>query len=425
MMSSFAAEFREGVDINLGVGYVNENTIPTAAIQEALAQVLSHPRRYKSPLNYGGPQGSPTLIESIRRYYTSRGIGGLTAEELSRREIIIGPNGATSLLEGLAHVLPPGIVITSDPMYYIYCDFLERKGFRIVAVPERLDGLHAEDVAACVEGLGAEAASISFVYVVTVNNPSATIINNRERTALVRLVTELSRSFGRRIPLVLDKAYEDLIHDPSVEKPRSGLLDDEDGVVLEIGTLSKIIAPSLRIGYLIARDSPLVRAMIQRTSDAGFSGPLINQEIASWLLDNALDRQLDDVTRGYRDKALKVRGWLDSRLGDAMLECRGGQASFYYYLTLDGVRTDESSAFFRYLARTTGEDALDGPPKSRLPRVAYIPGQFCVHPKGRMVEQGMRQLRFSYGYEEAGRLSDAVGYMAEAVRYARRCGGTV
>ena len=37
-----------------------------------------------------------------------------------------------------------------------------------------------------------------------------------------------------------------------------------------------------------------------------------------------------------------------------------------------------------------------------------------------MVEQGTRQLRFSYGYEELGRLQEAVGYMAEAVSYARR-----
>ena len=279
--------------------------------------------------------------------------------------------------------------------------------------------MQADAVRQALAGMGAERSRLSFFYVVTVNNPSAVILSNRERMALVRLAAEVSREQGRTIPLVLDRAYEDLIHDPAAEQPLSGFSADQDGVVYEIGTLSKIVAPGLRIGYMVGRDGPFLQAMIQRSSDVGFSAPLINQEIASWLLDNAIDAQLEAVRRGYREKALAVRRWFDASLGAAVKECRGGQASFYYYLTLDGIRTDEESPFFRCLARCTGDEAVDGPSEGRLPRVAYIPGAFCVHPRGRMVEQGRRQLRFSYGYEELGRLEQAVGCMAEAVSYAR------
>ncbi len=433
MMASFAADFRDGVDINLGVGYVNEKTIPRDLIEQALHEVIANPQRHRAALNYGGPKGSQNLITSIKDFLIKHRIGNLTEQVLSRNEIIIGPSGATSLLESIAHILgphkagtlgprkagtqPKGLVIMSDPIYYIYSNFLERMGFEIVAVPEGREGIDIELLEKKLDQLGDNKKNISFLYIVTVSNPTCTILSSSCQRQLIDITSRLSNDLGRKVPLFLDKAYENLIHDPDVPERRSALLYDELGVVYEIYTLSKILAPALRIGYMLGPASSFTKAMIQRTSDVGFSAPLICQEIASQILDHHVAGQIEKVKQGYHEKAIQTKRWIDEYLGDSITECRGGQAGFYYYLTFGDIETDEDSGFFKFLTRTTGRAEIDGPAEEKRPRILYIPGQYCVHKRGSLTEIGKRQLRLSYGFEELDNIHKAVQLMQEAVIY--------
>ena len=418
IMAAFAAEFRDGVDINLGAGYVNERTIPRDLIEEALHEVLADPVKYRVALNYGGPTGSPNLIDSIRRFHVEHHVGGLTDDVFRRNEIIVGPNGATSLLEGVAQVISPGIVITCDPIYYIYCNYLERNGFELCAVPEDENGLDTDRLEYKIRELGDRKQDIRCFYVVTVSNPTSSILTNERKRKLVEIATRLSHDLGRKVPLIFDKAYEDLIHDPAVEKPESGLLHDELGIVYEIGTLSKILAPALRIGYMIGPGGPFLDTMVQKTSDAGFSAPLVTQEMASYLLDHHVDGQIEKVKTGYRHKAAMTRQWIDANLADVLADCRGGSAGFYFYLTFRDIETHEDSAFFKFLSRTTGREDVDGPAGAKKPKVVYIPGEFCVHSHGELVDIGRRQLRLSYGFEDLPRIQQAIELIKEAATYA-------
>ena len=419
MMTDFAVGFRDGYDINLGVGYVNENTIPRQQIQIACEAVLANPKKYRAALNYGGAQGSPNLIASIRKFHVDNRIGGIKKDTFNTRDIVIGANGATSLLESVTHLLPAGIVFTADPMYYIYCNDLGRKGFTLVAIPEDSEGLQTDLLRAKLDTLRSGKESIQFFYVVTVNNPSCTILSNRRKREIVEIVTQLSYEVGRKIPLFFDNAYRDLVHDNTVEPLESALCYDELGIVSEIGTLSKILAPGLRIGYLIGPKGAFLNSIIQRTSDIGFSAPLINQEIASYLLDNGIEAQIEKVNKGYRQKAKQVKTWITELLGDDMQECRGGSAGFYYYLTLANITTDSKSDFFKFLTRTTGHEEIDGPIRNPNPKVIYIPGEHCVHPSGEMVDIGKRQFRISYGFEELPQIHAALKHMKSAIDYSK------
>jgi DNA-binding transcriptional MocR family regulator len=418
LMAEFAANFRDGVDINVGVGYVNEHTIPVDAFTRSLAAVTAAPERYKKPFNYGSPLGSANLVASLRHFLATHHAGGLDEATLHRLRLIIGACGATSILAALAQVLPPGIVVTADPMYYIYTESLLRKGFDVLPIPEDNEGPSLTALERKITALGDRARELSFFYFVTVNNPSGTMLSNRRRRALLDCAARLSMEQNRRIPIFYDLAYELLLHDPAAPAFESVLPADELGIAHEIGTLSKVFAPGLRIGYLLGPDGPFMNAVVEATNDTGFSAPPFVQEMASYLLDHDATAQLARVNAAYREKAVAVRAAIDRELGDALAECRGGSAGFYYYLTFRDVETCPGSAFFRYLTRSTGDHTIDGPADSPHPVVIYIPGSYCVHPHGERVALGRRQLRLSYGYEETPRIIEAIAHMRAAIEYA-------
>jgi DNA-binding transcriptional MocR family regulator len=420
MMADFDADFRDDLDINLGVGYVNEKTIPTEFIEQAMHNVIAGPQKYRQAFNYGGPKGSQNLIDSIKTFILKNKIAQLTEDVLNKNEVIIGPSGATSLLEALAQILPKGLVITSDPVYYIYSDFLLRAGFEIVAVPEDHEGIRTDLLQETLDSLGNQKNNISFIYLVTINNPTCTILSDARRKQLVNITADLSKKLNRKIPLFLDKAYENLIHDETVTEPSSSLLYDPIGVVYEIYTLSKIIAPALRIGYMLGPPSDFTQAMVQRTSDIGFSASLICQEIASYILDHHAAEQIQSVKSGYHKKAEQTKNWLDEFLAPFLADFTGGQAGFYYYLTFKDIQTHEDSPFFKFLTRTTGDPQIDGLENKKNPRVIYIPGSFCVHPEGQLTQIAKRQLRLSYGFEELKNIKKAIQLMNHAAIYANK-----
>jgi DNA-binding transcriptional MocR family regulator len=417
MTGEFADNFREGYDINLGVGYVNDKTIPAKEMAEALGQIINNPEKYRSAFNYGGGEGSPNLRTSIIEYYIQNRIGDLTAGELASRRLLIGADGATSLLDAFSDIISPGYVVTADPFYYIYTDTLIRKGFDLLPVDEDEKGIRIDRLEALTGEI--DSSRISFFYIVTVNNPTSTILANDRRKKIVGLATKLSEKAGRKIPVIFDKAYEDIIHDPAVPKPVSGLKHDSIGNVFELGTLSKVIAPALRIGYLFSPDNDISNLMVQRTSDIGFSASLINQEIAGWLLDHYIQTQRKKVNLAYREKATALRHLFNTRLDGFLEDVKGGSAGFYFYLTFNNIETHQNSDFFRFLSRTTGISEIDGEPE-KLPRLIYVPGTICS-----MNKNAKYQLRLSYGFEDITVFTRAVELIREACLYARSKGHSV
>ena len=409
MTSEFALDFRQGIDINIGVGYVNDKTMPVEEIAEAYQYVVTHQDKYRNALNYGGAEGSPNLRQSIRQYYERNTIGNLSKVQLDEHQIVVGVNGATSILDAFADIMAPGIVITGDPFYYSYTENLTRKGFDLLPVKSDQEGVIPEEIEKAMTHVNLQ--KISYFYIVTINNPDSIILSNKRRKRIVEIANTLSDKIGRLIPVIFDKAYEDIIHNPELTKPDSPLLYNKRGNLFEVGTFSKILAPALRIGFLISKDNEIRRQVIQRISDIGFSNSLINQEITSYLLDKEIDSHKVKVNAAYRHKAVNIKQILTRELDQYVEEIRGGDAGFYFYITFKDTITAPDSDFQKFLNRKTGNPTIDGI-EEKSPRLVYIPGTICSHQ-----DQAKRQIRLSYGFEDPEVFERAAILLREACEY--------
>lgn len=417
LMASFARTFRPGIDINVGVGFVNEQTLPYDHLTAAVEKIVREQQVYRNALNYGDPAGTSLLRNQIKAMLCQ----DLPIEDhprLHEREIVIGTSGATSILESLGQIFKPGLIIMADPVYYIYRLYLERKGFKIIGLPEDNNGLNPDHLQELLYSDQINLEELRFIYIVTVSNPTSTILTNARKHSIVRLMHRIAETQSRHIPVIFDQAYTGLIHDPEVEIQESVFREDKRDLVYEIGTLSKILSPSFRLGYVVGKPSPLLAAIQERNSDVGFSASPLNQSIAAVLLAEVLQQQRTRVLEGYRVKAQAIIERMDKQLGSYLETYSGGRAGFYFYLTFKEIETHPESDFYRYLHRTTGISVIDGEGEHSPPRLAYIPGCFCVLPDGALRETGNRSLRLSYGYETMEHLLTAVDLMAEAAAFA-------
>lgn len=420
MMSEFAKDFRPGLDINLGVGYVNEDTIPYDWFGKVVQKILEKSKRPPNLLNYGGPKGSERLISVIREFYKSLSNTGRIGRipDFEQRDIVIGVSGATSILTGLANVIRKGVVVTADPVYYIYTSTLERFGFEIEPVEEDKEGPRTDVLNEVLNKLEREGRFVSFCYFVTVNNPTCNVISNRRRKEIVECVMSFGRRNGKFVPIVFDLAYEWLAHGENLEKLDLPSVYDEDGIVYEVGTLSKVFAPALRVGFLMGpKGSPIITSLIQWNSDVGFSAPLVTQEISVELIGEFGLQQFDKVNKGYKEKARLFKEKVLSELGEFLEALSGGEAGFYLYLTFKNLETFPGSEFFKMLSRKSGDKKWDISNGELNPRIIYLPGVYCVHPRGNLAEKGKKQIRVSYGYENSDVLGRAVDIMKEAICY--------
>lgn len=218
------------------------------------------------------------------------------------------------------------------------------------SVASDADGPLPEAVAA----LPHDAPGTRFLYVLpNFQNPSGRLMPEARREALIAAAKQA------RVPLVEDNPYGDLWYDTPPPKPLAARWPEG---VIYLGSFSKVLAPGLRLGYVVAPRA-LFPKLLQAKQAADLHTPGFNQRIVYEVIrDGFLDIHVPTIRAMYR------------RQRDAMRE------ALTQHLPEGSEWVAPSGGMFCWVRLPEGCDAVALLPEAVEAGVAFVPGAaFYAH----------------------------------------------
>jgi len=262
-------------------------------------------------LDYGPPGGAPELREALAGYLArARGVACESAQLL----VVSGSQQAIDLAARL--LVDPGAgAVVEDPHYPGMRLALEAAGAEILALPVDDEGLPVDALPERGVRLACVTPSHQF--------PTGVVMPLARRLELL--------AWARRAgAFVLEDDYDsEFRYDGLPIEALQGL--DRDERVLYVGTVSKVLFPALRIGYLVVPE-PLTGVFLagKAIADTGSAG-LEQRALAEFIEDGSFERHLRRarIRHGARRRALLAA--IEEHLGDAV-EVTGANAGLHVVL---------------------------------------------------------------------------------------------
>ena len=263
---------------------------------------LGQPSCTGMDLGYSHPKGNPALRERIAKHVREQ--YGIAA---SPEEILVTSGAQQALhLISLCLLSPGDAVAMEGPSYAYSLPLFSSAGLRLYRLPMDQEGALVDEIHAL-----HQTSRIRMVFVnPTYQNPTGIVWSQPRRHRLLEICRQL------RIPLVEDDAYGALTLAGCRKPPAPIKAMDEDGVVLYVNSLSKTMAPGLRIGWLVGPVSVIDRlADAKQQMDFGTSG--VSQQLAKALLEtNRWSRQIDTVAHHLRRQLQTMQSALRQEMGE-------------------------------------------------------------------------------------------------------------
>ncbi len=354
--------------ISFAGGLPSPKTFPISAFAEACARVLREDGQ--AALQYAASEGYAPLREMV---------AAMLPWKVDPAQVLI-TTGSQQGLDLLAKVLidKGSPILVETPTYLGALQAFTPMEPEVISVASDDEGIDVNDLAIKAKGG-------RFLYVLpNFQNPTGRTMSEARRAALSARAAELG------LPIVEDNPYGDLWFDAPPPLPLSAR--NPDGC-LYLGSFSKVLAPGLRLGFLVAPKA-LYPKLLQAKQAADLHSPGFNQRmIAEVMKDGFLDRHVPTIRALYKSQR-------DAMLAALQREMPEGVS----WNTPDG-------GMFLWARLPAGMNAVELLPKAVDKNVAFVPGAAFYADQA-----DARTLRLSFVTASVEQINTGVAALAAAIR---------
>lgn len=327
-------------------------------------------------LQYGPTDGEKQFKESMIAFASQH-------QEKVRPEQLTVTSSSQQGLDLLSMLfLDPGSTVVMElPSYLGAIQAFRRCGAEMHGVRMDFDGIILDDLEETLDRLEAKGKKPRFIYVIPdFQNPSGITMTLERRTRLI----EIARS--RSIPIVEDSPYREIVFEGD-KQPSLWTLSEGRGVIT-LKTLSKMLFPGMRIGWMYA-ETDVVEKVIGLKQSVDLCTPSFNQLIVSEYFDTgSMARSLSRAIELYRPKAHAMLEAMDEHFPGEVSWSRPTGGMFLWVILPEG--TDSKELFMKAIER----------------EVAYIIGQ-PFHCDG----SGANTLRLNYSFPSLEQIREGIRRM--------------
>ncbi|MEJ6022862.1 aminotransferase-like domain-containing protein [Ramlibacter sp. PS4R-6] len=360
--------------ISFAGGFPDSAMFDVAGIQEAANLALKE--EPGGALQYGATEGYEPLRMQLAAFMHTKGVKDLQPNDLI---VTTGSQQALDLL-GKTLIDPGDKVIVEAPTFLATIQCFRLYGADLVTAPIDANGVQVDKLEALIKQ-----HKPKFVYLIpTFGNPSGATLSKERRLKVLELAARY------KTLVVEDDPYGDLYFGEPPPPSLLALSSDVPGSrewIAHCGSMSKVLSPGLRVGWMIAPPELLAKAtMCKQFSDAHTS-TFAQATAAQYLKAGRMPDTLARVRKVYAERAQAMGDALEKELGDAIEFTRpNGGLFFWAQLTGAGGKVKDAGELAKR-AIEKGVAFVPGAPfYAREPDRATLRLSFATVGVDRMVE---------------------------------------